>query len=563
MDTGLTSPTDRATNAIVGLRRFLATQSPARWATAHAATTLSTFLITKICADAILLSNSTTAPTFAEYSNLIQNTIFGVTALWATVVPIGSHWLARRLGGSSSYQNDVVFGSMLGITVVPLWTVTGVLLLREHWTACATGLPLLGIVSCSPALFVSLHELRGWRALITQLSISAFITSLPYAYGLAGPIAGGLLWERGRVLRSAGVPAVPHRNLAPEENAAVAYRMAGETNPPELRWFLEGTKRPYADFMPGLRVMSIRDKPKLSAPTTAAIAALEEAHRLHAASDLDGASQHYLAVLTFLRHLGEQENHPLYFQLTRMMLVSKAFGPLSKLIADPRMTEAHTKALLNAIREAKQPRVRIAQAIGVEFWMQHKFRLAYINQRLPKSFRPNRTRNHKKDVEDLVRQDISAAWRSIITNDPAPILERNDEIESLLRKESFKSRKKSGACIWDVTLLSLCAYDNVSTIGIPLVPRFAVLAETRMLLLETALRATLDPRTSHHLPEDPFAPGVRLRWRNAAGSRIFYSIGPDGKDQGGEPPVSIADELKTLWEGDVALSIPIVHSRPL
>ena len=63
----------------------------------------------------------------------------------------------------------------------------------------------------------------------------------------------------------------------------------------------------------------------------------------------------------------------------------------------------------------------------------------------------------------------------------------------------------------------------------------------------------LVPGYLKEVPTDPFAPGSKLRYRPVASEYLIWSVGPDGKDDGGLLPESGRYQLIGKYRGDVGL----------
>ena len=124
--------------------------------------------------------------------------------------------------------------------------------------------------------------------------------------------------------------------------------------------------------------------------------------------------------------------------------------------------------------------------------------------------------------------------------------------DAVLKQLSAPYAGKAGTLHATVDPLTRYAYSSVNqdpNEGAPLEARY-VDAQTQnaMLSTELALRqywlshhkypamlSTLVPNYSARVPADPFATSGSLLYRNAAGTFVLYSVGPDGKDNSGVP----------------------------
>lgn len=97
-------------------------------------------------------------------------------------------------------------------------------------------------------------------------------------------------------------------------------------------------------------------------------------------------------------------------------------------------------------------------------------------------------------------------------------------------------------------------------------------ADLATLAVELALRAhkldqgtyperlsQLTPRYISRIPTDPFAPGRALHYRRSGAEFVLYSVGPDAKDDGGQPMAAIyhraGDLLSTFWQAKDPIAV--------
>lgn len=547
----------RAAGLLEGLREDISGRSAPRWLAAYAGTILFVLILFKAFASGVRFGGVPPDASFADYSSRVQYTLLGLAAFWGLLAPLASHWSGRLLGAKTPLRADCVLVAMYGTVIAPLAAAAFVLLIRGNIASLLAGLPAVAALTIGVDRSLALKGLRSWRSLTFTGAVFAYWGALPAAMLFGLPLSFGYPGALDRDMDLAAVAAAHPHDLAPQDNAATAYRVAGELTPPDLRWFLEGSRRQHADFQPDLRLVRRTNPPDLSAPLRAARAAVAEARRLQQAGDMTGAGRIHRAVLAFLQHLTRQENHELAFALAHADLVGAAFDALAEFVADRRLPESQGKALLLSVRLAKLSRARFAQSVASEFVVDHAMRRAFLRRIEAEFFRPGAAGRPSDDLKALVRADIAAARQAVLAVDPVPLIARKESVAREIRAATGGAGEVSSfACVWRARLLALCAYDRVPSMDATPLPAYAALSETRLLLIETALRLRLDPSIGHRLPEDPFAPGTPLKWRESEGMRTLYSVGPDRKDQGGAPLAESRGEFASTADGDVLVAIP-------
>lgn len=565
--------TDVATRTTVPLTKemmpavakgLLGSLSVGRCLGAYAAAILACWGVFEFASEWVRIGGHPHSPTFAEFSATVQNSLYLTTLVWAAAFPLILHGTARALGGKGDFQGSVKAGALAGMSGLLAWVPATFLYLRGNLLGGVFLFAVQFLLLPSLSLGTYHHALIGWRKNVVLAVGVGLAFLLPPLWSLIPVLAAGIPRELQRKLDRAAILATHRHDLAPQDNAAVAYKVAGAEDPPSVKWFLEGSKRKYADFMPDMKRMTKRNAPHLPGEFAAAYAMIDKADRLRQDRKYRESAEHFIAVLAFIRHLGRQENHALGFQISRNYVIGRVFTPLSNLVTDRGLPDAQARALAQAVFAAHQSRERYAWAVSQEFHLDHAVRSAYLRQRLDRFFAPGPGRDPAGDLEALLRDDVEAVRLGILRNDSEPIARREAERKKLIAAAySGDSKPSAIGCVWDIERLAACAYAQQPSMDPKRFPEFGTLAETRLLLLETALGIRLEPGQARNLPRDPWAPEAELKLLDFGHERLLYSIGPDRIDQGGAPRVYADKDLDGTPPGDLAISILNPWPRPL
>lgn len=543
-----------AADLIHGLSR----RDPRPWLLAYAAVSAVTLASMWFGASHIRIGPANDGFSLADYHTLVRLILLGLTAFWATLMPLSGHFAARRIGGTGRLKMDLLVSAFVGIPSISFWCLGWILVLRVN----AVGFLLFCLVAVAGAYWTALlsvhHGLRGWRGAAFQFSQFGLAVLLPISYVCLPPVVLGYPRSLQRAMTRASVPAAHEHNLAPQDNAAIAYSVAGWKPDRRTMWFLEGAKRDFADFMPEAHRISRASTPNLREELATAEAVIEEAAELHRRRDYAGAAARFGAVLSFTRHLASERNNIIFFHSVRMVVLAEVFEPLGRFIADPSVPFEQLKALHPVLHRAKVSRATAANAIDNSYRLDDSSRRAYAGQHLLNFYAPGVRAAVGNELNLLLLADSAAARQAVEAVDSAPIVEHAAMRDRLLSGAlSGGGPARAFDCIWDPGSLARCAYLSTPSHDLKDMPALFAMAEARLRVLYTATGLRLGLGMPRRGAEDPFAPGQTLRLvRRPDGSGRLYSVGPDRADQGGQTVPFDRNHWSTVPGGDISLDFP-------